>query len=140
MLSSAAHPLIGIDPEIRFGRAYLVGTRISVNDVLGWLGSGMSVADIIADFPELTATQIEAACAYAADCGTPYTEVLVGKPIFGLLTAYSLPKKGAATRQLIRAFVGTSAMLRKTALTLGWCIQNSLTPMGFLFQTDRLRR
>jgi uncharacterized protein (DUF433 family) len=65
MLSSAAHPLIGIDPEIRFGRACIAGTRISVNDVRGWLGNGMSVADIIADFPELTAAHIEA----------PYSEV-----------------------------------------------------------------
>jgi uncharacterized protein (DUF433 family) len=75
MLSSAAHPLIGIDPEIRFGRPCIVGTRISVNDVLGWLSNGMSIAEIIQDFPELTPELIQACQRYAADRKTPYTEV-----------------------------------------------------------------
>lgn len=67
MYSSPAHPLIGIDPEIRFGRACLVGTRISVDDVLGWLGNGMSNADIIEDFPELNEELIRACLRYAAN-------------------------------------------------------------------------
>lgn len=58
---------ISIDPEIRFGRPCITGTRISVYDVLGWLGLGMSVADIIDDFPELTEEQIQACLFYAAD-------------------------------------------------------------------------
>jgi len=32
--------------------------RITVYDVLGWLASGMSIAEIIDDFPELTETDI----------------------------------------------------------------------------------
>lgn len=67
MYSSAAHPLIGIDPEIRFGRACLIGTRISVDDVLGWLGNGMSMHDITEDFPELNENLILACLRYAAD-------------------------------------------------------------------------
>ena len=67
MYTSATHPLIGIDPEIRFGRACLIGTRIGVDDVLGWLGNGMSNADIIEDFPELTEELIRACLRYAAD-------------------------------------------------------------------------
>lgn len=67
MYSSVAHPLIGIDPEIRFGRACLIGTRIGVDDVLGWLGNGMSNADITEDFPELTEELIRACLRYAAD-------------------------------------------------------------------------
>ena len=67
MYSSAAHPLIGIDPEIRFGRACLIGTRIGVDDVLGWLGNGMSNEDIIEDFPELSEAMIRACLLYAAD-------------------------------------------------------------------------
>ncbi len=58
---------ISIDPEIRFGRPCITGTRISVYDVLGWLGLGMSVANIIDDFPELTEEQIRACLFYAAD-------------------------------------------------------------------------
>lgn len=58
---------ISIDPEIRFGRPCVTGTRISVYDVLGWLGIGMSVSDIMNDFPELTEEQIRACLLYAAD-------------------------------------------------------------------------
>jgi uncharacterized protein (DUF433 family) len=67
MYTSPDHPLIGIDPEIRFGRACLIGTRISVDDVLGWLGNGMSNANIIEDFPELDENLIRACLRYAAD-------------------------------------------------------------------------
>ncbi|OGX88424.1 hypothetical protein BEN47_08755 [Hymenobacter lapidarius] len=67
MHTSPNHPHIGSDPEIRFGRACLIGTRISVDDVLGWLGNGMSNADIIEDFPELDEQLIRACLRYAAD-------------------------------------------------------------------------
>ena len=60
------HPLIGIDPEIRFGRACLLGTRIGVDDVLGWLVRGMSHAEIFEDFPEVTEEQVRACLRYAA--------------------------------------------------------------------------
>lgn len=58
---------ISIDPEIRFGRPCLTGTRISVADVLGWLGRGQAIADILENFPELTQEQIQACLLYAAD-------------------------------------------------------------------------
>lgn len=58
---------ISIDPEIRFGRPCLTGTRIAVADVLGWLGGGQSVEEIIEDFPELSREQIQACLLYAAD-------------------------------------------------------------------------
>jgi uncharacterized protein (DUF433 family) len=61
------HPLISINSEIRFGRACLAGTRISVADVLAWLGNGMSFAEIISDFPELNEELIRACCRYAAN-------------------------------------------------------------------------
>ena len=67
MYISPIHPLIGIDPEIRFGRACLISTRISVDDVLGWLGNGMSNADIIEDFPELDEELIRACLHHAAE-------------------------------------------------------------------------
>ncbi len=37
---------VSIDPEIRFGRPCLTGTRISVADVLGWLGSGQTIPEM----------------------------------------------------------------------------------------------
>ena len=58
---------ITIDPEKRFGRPIIIGTRISVYDVLNWLAEGMSINDIISDFPELNEAQIKACLRYAAD-------------------------------------------------------------------------
>jgi len=67
MYTPPDHALIGIDPEIRFGRAGILGTRISVDDVLGWLGNGMSHGEIIEDFPELSEELIQACLHYAAN-------------------------------------------------------------------------
>ncbi|MBV8390247.1 MAG: DUF433 domain-containing protein [Mucilaginibacter sp.] len=58
---------IEINPEKRFGRPIVIGTRISVYDVLSWLSEGMSINDIISDFPELNEDQIKACLSYAAD-------------------------------------------------------------------------
>jgi uncharacterized protein (DUF433 family) len=41
--------------------------RITVSDILGWLATGMSHAEILADYPELTEDDIRAVLAYAAD-------------------------------------------------------------------------
>ena len=57
---------IEIDPQKRFGKPILKGTRIAVGDVLNWLGNGMSKDEIIADFPELNEIQIQACLLYAA--------------------------------------------------------------------------
>jgi len=61
------HTIIKRDPNKRFGKPCVRETRISVYDVLGWLASGMSNEEIIADFPELTILDIQACLAYAAD-------------------------------------------------------------------------
>ena len=61
------HRLIGTDSEIRFGRPCIIGTRISVDDVLGWLGNGMSHKEILEDFPELSEELIQACLHYAAN-------------------------------------------------------------------------
>lgn len=58
---------ISIDPNIRFGKPCVKNTRISVYDVLQWMASGMSIEDIIKDFPELNEESIRACLAYAAD-------------------------------------------------------------------------
>jgi uncharacterized protein (DUF433 family) len=58
---------IGIDSNIRFGKPYLKNTRITVADVLGWMASGMSSEEILADFPELTLEELTACLDYAAD-------------------------------------------------------------------------
>ena len=58
---------IEINSSIRFGRPCIKGTRISVYDVLNWLASGMTIQEIIEDFPELSKDQILACLSYAAD-------------------------------------------------------------------------
>lgn len=58
---------IEINPQKRFGRPIIIGTRISVYDVLSWLSNGMTREDIIAEYPELSIEQINACLAYAAN-------------------------------------------------------------------------
>lgn len=57
---------ITINPQIRSGKPTIRGMRITVGDILGWLGSGMSVEEIVSDFPELTREDILCAMQYAA--------------------------------------------------------------------------
>ncbi len=57
---------ISIDPEIRFGKPCIKGTRIAVIDVLQWYASGMTLKEILDDFPHLNELQIRAALAFAA--------------------------------------------------------------------------
>ena len=40
--------------------------RIAVHDILGWLASGMTEAQILSDYEELEADDLRAALAYAA--------------------------------------------------------------------------
>jgi uncharacterized protein (DUF433 family) len=58
---------IVIDPAIRFGKPCVRDTRITVGDVLAYLASGMSEAEILADFPQLTSDDIRSCLAYAAE-------------------------------------------------------------------------
>lgn len=58
---------ISIHPEIRFGKPCIKNTRITVADILQWLASGMTVAEITADYPPLTQQHILAALAFAAN-------------------------------------------------------------------------
>lgn len=57
---------ITIDPRIRSGKPCIRGTRIAVADVFDYLGGGMSVEEILDDFPDLTAEDIQACYAFAA--------------------------------------------------------------------------
>jgi uncharacterized protein (DUF433 family) len=59
--------IISIDPNIRFGKPCIKGTRIAVVDVLNWLASGMSYEEIISDYPGITKEHILACLEYAAD-------------------------------------------------------------------------
>lgn len=57
---------ITINPEIRSGKPCIKGTRLTVSDVLSFLASGMSVEEVIVDFPQLDKEKIFAALSFAA--------------------------------------------------------------------------
>ncbi|WP_339878419.1 DUF433 domain-containing protein [uncultured Algoriphagus sp.] len=57
---------IEINPNKRFGKPSIIGTRISVADVLNWLANGMTKEEIISDFPELSEESINACLFFAA--------------------------------------------------------------------------
>lgn len=58
---------ITVNPNIRFGKPTITGTRITVYDVLNWFSQGMTMKDVLQDFPELSETQVKACFAYAAN-------------------------------------------------------------------------
>lgn len=58
---------ITLEPGKRGGRPCIRGLRITVYDVLSMLAGGMTHQEILEDFPELTAEDIMAVLAYAAD-------------------------------------------------------------------------
>ncbi|MFN3986078.1 MAG: DUF433 domain-containing protein [Rhodocyclaceae bacterium] len=57
---------ITLEPGKRGGRPCIRGMRVTVYDVLGWLASGMSETDILADYPELEHEDILACLMFAA--------------------------------------------------------------------------
>ena len=59
--------LITIEPGKRSGKPCIRGLRITVTDVLEYLAAGMSADEILSDFPDLTAEDIRACLAFAAD-------------------------------------------------------------------------
>jgi len=58
---------ITIDPNVRFGKPCVRGTRITVGDVLGYLAGGTSEAELLKSFPQLTHEDVLACLAFAAE-------------------------------------------------------------------------
>ena len=58
---------ITIDPRIRSGKPCIRGTRLAVADVFDYLGGGTTIPELLDDFPDLTAADIRACFAFAAD-------------------------------------------------------------------------
>ena len=58
---------IVVDPEVRFGKPTVRGTRITVGDVLSYLASGMTEDEILADFAQLSREDLRACLAFAAE-------------------------------------------------------------------------
>jgi uncharacterized protein (DUF433 family) len=45
------HPRISIDAHIMGGRACITGTRVPVHIILGHLGSGATIEELLASYP-----------------------------------------------------------------------------------------
>ena len=59
--------IITIEPDKRSGKPCIRGMRITVQDILEYLASGMSEDEILADFSELTREDVKACLSFAAD-------------------------------------------------------------------------
>jgi uncharacterized protein (DUF433 family) len=57
---------ITLEPGKRSGQPCIRGMRMTVQDVLQYLASGMSFEEVLDDFPYLTREDIQACLAYAA--------------------------------------------------------------------------
>jgi uncharacterized protein (DUF433 family) len=64
-----SHERIIANPQIRFGKPCVCGTRITVGDVLSYLASGMTEDEILADFPQLERADIRACLAFTPERG-----------------------------------------------------------------------
>ena len=58
---------ISVDPEVCFGKPCIRGTRIWVSLLLDFLAAGMSIKEVLAEYPHLTEEDIRAAIAYGAE-------------------------------------------------------------------------
>ena len=58
-------PRITVDPGVRFGKPVIEGTRVPVELVVGKLGGGMSVEEVMDEYV-LTREDVLAALSYAA--------------------------------------------------------------------------
>ncbi len=58
---------ISIDPNVCFGKPCIRGTRIWVSLILDFLASGLTINEILEEYPHLTEEDIRAAIAYGAE-------------------------------------------------------------------------
>ncbi len=55
------------DPAVCHGKACIRGTRVMVSVVLDNLAAGLSILDIVKEYPSLKAEDVQAAIAYGAE-------------------------------------------------------------------------
>ena len=66
---AAVSTRITVEPGKRGGKPCIRGLRITVWEVLGWLGAGMTEEEILGDYPDLEKADFPAVYQYAADAG-----------------------------------------------------------------------
>lgn len=58
---------ITLNPNVRSGKPTIRGLRYTVYDILSYLAAGMTINEILDDFPDLTEDDIRACLSFAAD-------------------------------------------------------------------------
>ncbi len=58
---------ISIDPDVCFGKPCIRGTRIWVSLILDFLADGMTMDEILEEYPQLSMKDLRAALAYGAE-------------------------------------------------------------------------
>ena len=66
-VSAMSHERIEINPDVMMGKPVIRGTRITVESILRKLSAGMTPQEVADDHPNITADDIRAAQAFAAD-------------------------------------------------------------------------
>jgi uncharacterized protein (DUF433 family) len=56
-----------VDPNVCFGKPCIRGTRIWVSLILDFLADGMSIEEILKEYPQLTEEDVRATIAYGAE-------------------------------------------------------------------------
>lgn len=69
---------IEVNPRVMLGKPVVRGTRITVGLILRKLSEGATKAELLDAYPRLSAEDIRAAIAYAADTAAHERTVLVG--------------------------------------------------------------
>jgi uncharacterized protein (DUF433 family) len=58
---------VTIDPEIHHGEPCIKGTRVPVALLVGSIADGMTIEEVVIEYPQITREAVQAALAYAAD-------------------------------------------------------------------------
>lgn len=58
---------ITVDPQIHHGEPCIAGTRVPVTMIVGSLADGMTMDEVLQEYPQLTRESLRAALAYAAE-------------------------------------------------------------------------
>ena len=73
---------ISINPNICFGKPVIRGTRIWVSLILDFLANGMTLDEVLAEYPQLAVDDIRAAIAYGAEMSRErYIEIPIGATV-----------------------------------------------------------
>jgi uncharacterized protein (DUF433 family) len=70
---------ISTDPNVCFGKPCIKGTRVWVSLILDLLAGGMSIEEVLAEYPQLQEADVSASMAYGAEMSRErYVEVAAG--------------------------------------------------------------